>query len=306
MLKPTHFDLQSLRIFMLVAENSSVTRASDKAHMTTSAVSKRIAELERTVDSPLFLRLPRGVMLTAAGHELMRHAKKVLETVNRMSSDMGDFAIGVRGHVRVWANTSAVVQFLPHDLAEFLGKEPLIRISLEERLSHEVVEAVMSGVADVGVFADNVLAPGLQKYCYREDALVVLVPAEHPLADRTDVLFADTLDFDFVGLNQGSSLLHRMSDAAAALERVLKLRIQVTSFDAICRMIEAGLGIGILPAGAVRREILVAGLRALRLSDPWASRSFWLGVRDPGALQPEATKLVEHLSGFNLEVGSGR
>lgn len=305
MLKPTHFDLQSLRIFLLVAENGSVTRASEKAHMTMSAVSKRIADLERTVDCPLFLRLPRGLMLTAAGHELMRHAKSVLETVNRMSSAMGDFSVGVRGHVRVWANTSAVVQFLPKDLAAFLGKEPLIRISLEERLSHEVVEAVMNGVADVGVFADNVHAPTLKKYRYRNDALVVLVPAEHPLANRADVQFADTLEYDFVGLNQGSSLLDRMSEAAAALERVLKLRIQVTSFDAICRMIEAGLGIGILPEGAVRQEILVAGLRAVRLSDPWAARSLCLGVRDPNALQPEAAKLVEHLCGVRLGTAEG-
>ncbi|GJG97676.1 LysR family transcriptional regulator [Cupriavidus pauculus] len=305
MLKPTHFDLQSLRIFMLVAENGSVTRASEKAHMTMSAVSKRIADLERTVDCPLFQRLPRGLMLTAAGHELMRHAKSVLETVNRMSSAMGDFAIGVRGHVRVWANTSAVVQFLPADLAAFLSKEPLIRISLEEKLSHEVVDAVMGGVADVGVFADNVHAPGLQKYQYREDSLVVLVPPEHPLAGLAEVSFADTLDFDFVGLNQGSSLLNRMSEAAATLERVLKLRIQVTSFDAICRMIEAGLGIGILPAGAVRQEILVAGLRAVRLSDPWANRSLWLGVKDARVLQPEALKLVEHLCGMELDVSGG-
>lgn len=299
-LKPTHFDLQSLRIFLLVAENGGVTRASEKAHMTLSAVSKRIAELERTVDCPLFFRLPRGLMLTSAGHELVRHAKSVLETVNEMSSAMSDFAVGVRGHVRVWANTSAVVQFLPNDLAAFLEREPLIRISLEEKLSYEVVEAVMRGVADIGVFADNVHAPGIQKFAYRKDVLVVLVPADHPLADRAEVQFADTLDFDFVGLNQGSSLLNRMTEAAAALERILKLRIQVTSFDGICRMIEAGHGIGLLPAGAVREEILVAGLRAVRLADPWAVRSLWLGVRDLHALQPEANKLLQHLSGIEL------
>lgn len=300
MIKPTHFNLQSLWIFTHVAEHGSVTRASEKTHMTVSAVSKRIADLERTIDCALFLRLPRGLMLTAAGHELLRHAKQVLETVNRMSSAIGDFSTGVRGHVRVWANTSAVVQFLPNDLAAFLGRDPQLRISLEERLSHEVVEAVLSGVADIGVFADKVPATGLRKYHYRDDALVVLVPSGHPLANRSEVQFADTLEYDFVGLNQGSSLLNRMSEAAAALELVLKLRIQVTSFDGICRMIEAGLGIGVLPEGAVRQEILTAGLRVVRLSDSWAARSLWLGVRDPQSLQPEAVKLLEHLTGVEL------
>ncbi|WP_042878867.1 LysR family transcriptional regulator [Cupriavidus necator] len=295
MINPAHFDLQSLRIFLLVAQTGGLTQAANKSHMTLSALSKRIADLERTVDCALFLRVRRGLELTPAGHELVHHARSVLDQVNRMAGDMSDFAIGVRGHVKVWANTSAVIQFLPGDIAAFLAAQPMIRISLEERLSQDVVAALVSGETDLGVFADNVPAYDIEKFAYRHDRLVVLVPSGHPLATRSEVSFEETLEHDYVGLNQGSSLLQRLTDAASALDKVVRLRIQVSSFDAICRMIEAGLGIGVLPDGAVRPELLGAGLQAIYLSDAWASRTLWLGVKTEAGLLPEAKKLLDHL-----------
>ncbi len=295
MINPTHFDLQSLRIFLLVAQTGSLTKAADKACMTLSALSKRIGELERTVDCALFVRMPRGLELTPAGQELVHHARGVLDTVNRLANDMSDFAIGVRGHVRLWANTSAIIEFLPGDLASFLKAQPLVRISLEEKLSEEIVTALVDGEADLGIFADNVASHGVEKFLYQRDNLVVLVPPQHPLASLTEVPFADTLGYDFVGLSHGTSLLQRMTDASATLDKALRLRIQVRSFDAICRMIEAGLGIGVLPDRAVRPELLGAGLRAIRLVDAWASRTLWLGVKSGSALLPEAIKLLAHL-----------
>lgn len=280
---------------MLVAQTGSLTKAAEKSHLTLSALSKRIAELERTVDCALFVRLPRGLELTPAGHELVQHARAVLDMVSRMADDMSDFAIGVRGHVRVWANTSSIIQFLPGDLARFIGQQPLIRISLEERLSAAIVAALVDGEADLGIFADNVPAEHVEKFLYRRDRLVVLVPPNHALAACTEVSFLDTLAYDFVGLNQGSSLLQRLTDASTVLDKVLRLRIQVSSFDGICRMIEAGLGIGILPQGAVRAENFGAGLRAVPLSDAWASRTLWIGVKSRALLLPEARKLLDHL-----------
>jgi DNA-binding transcriptional LysR family regulator len=294
-INPSHFDLQSLRIFLLVAQAGSLTKAADKTHMTLSALSKRVAELERTVDCALFMRLPRGLELTPAGQELVHHARGVLDSVNRMAGQMSDYAIGVRGHVRMWANTSSIIQFLPVDLATFLREQPLVRISLEEKLSEHIIAALVAGDADLGIFADNVPSQGVEKVLYRRDRLVVLVPPNHPLASMPEISFSETLGYDFVGLTAGSSLLQRLTDAAVALEKPMRLLIQVSSFDAICRMIETGLGIGVLPEGAVRAENLGAGLRAVRLTDPWASRTLWLGVKSGAALLPEASKLLAHL-----------
>lgn len=295
MINPTHFDLQSLRVFLLVAQAGSLTRATHTSHMTLSALSKRIAELEKTVDTALFVRLPRGLELTPAGAQLAQHARRVLGTVNRMAGEMEDFAIGVRGHVRIWANTSAIIQFLPSDLAGFVGAHPLIRISLEEKLSDRIVAAVLSGEADLGIFADNVPTRGLEKFLYRHDRLALVVRDDHPLAASRPLAFPDTLDYDFVGLNQGSSLLQRVRDAALTHDKPLRLRIQVSSFDGMCRMIAAGLGIGILPDGAVAPGLLGDRLKAIPLTDAWAARSLWLGTKSEADLLPEAGKLLAHL-----------
>ncbi|WP_233858364.1 LysR family transcriptional regulator [Paraburkholderia sp. HD33-4] len=296
MVNPTHFDLQSLRVFLLVAEYGSLTRAADRGQLTLSAISKRIAELESVTDCALLIRRPRGVELTAAGRGLLEHATRLLDQVNSMASDMSDFATGVRGHVRLWANTSSIVQFLPGDLARFLSANRSIKVSLEERLSGEIVDAVKSGKADLGVFADNVPAHGIERRVYRRDELVLLVPQSHSLAHEEIVSFGQTLDEDYVGLNAGSSLLARMTDAAFEAGRPLKLRIQVSSFDGICRMIEAGLGIGILPRAAVRPELLATALHMVRLADSWAHRTLWIGASD-SVMSAEVARLFDFLSG---------
>ncbi|MGT2476555.1 LysR family transcriptional regulator [Paraburkholderia terrae] len=296
MVNPSHFDLQSLRVFALVAEHGSLTKAAEHGRLTLSAVSKRITDLESVTDCTLLIRRARGVELTAAGRGLHEHALRVLAQVNSMASEMSDYAVGIRGHVRVWANTSAIVQFLPADLARFLDANRGVKVSLEERLSGDIVEAVISGEAELGIFADNVPAPGVERRLYRRDQLVLVVPKGHPFSERDVIAFADTLDEDYVGLNAGSSLLARMRDAALAAERLLRLRIQVSSFDGICRMIESGLGIGVLPSRALRAEVLDAGLRAVALSDEWANRTLWIGTNDRNSLAPEAVRLFDFLA----------
>lgn len=295
MANPLHIDLRSLRVFTLVVEHGSLTKAAEAGQLTLSAISKRIAELESVTGCALLIRRPRGVEPTAAGRGLYEHASRVLNQVNILSSVLGDYASGVRGHVRLWANTSSIIQFLPGDLGEFLADNPTLRIELEERLSSEIIDAIRSGNADMGVFADNVPAPGIERRVYREDELVLLVPHTHRLADAGTISFAQTLDEDYVGLSSGSSLLERMRHAALAAERSLKLRIQVSSFDAIYRMIEAGLGIGILPRASVRPEVAAAGLRMIQLSDSWARRTLWLGVHSVEGLSPEAVRLFAFL-----------
>lgn len=289
-------DLVSLRLLVLAAESENLTKAADSAHLTVSAASKRLAELERITDCTLFVRLPRGLQLTPAGRGLAEHARHILESAQRMAHDASDFSNGVRGHVRLFANTSAVIQFLPKDLNTFLSANPHVRIGMEEALSEMTIQAVEDGRADIGIFADNVPAPNLDLRPYRRDRLVMLVPRDHPLAQRSSVRFTETLDYDYVALNQGSSLLKRISDAAHSAGKGLKVRIQVSSFDGICRMIDAGLGIGILPLGSVQPALLESTLTAIPLQDPWAARTLFVGVASGARLSPEAANLFAFLT----------
>ncbi|ETD70575.1 GntR family transcriptional regulator [Pelistega indica] len=291
----SRFDPLTLRLFLAAASTLNLTKVAAEMHMTLSAVSKRISELEKELGCSLFVRQARGLELTAAGRGLISHAEKVLFAINRLSADMQDYALGLKGQVRLWANTSSIIQFLPKDLALFSQQHPDIHLNLEERNSIDIITALTQGRIDIGIFADNVPSPSIEKFLYRQDELVVLVPVQHPLSLKQQLNFIDVLAYDLVGLSEGASLLKRLQDASLQAQIPLKLRVQVNSFDAICRMIEAGLGIGILPLQSVPPEILGKRLIYIPLNEPWAMRTLWIGVRSLLGLTPDALSLLQFL-----------
>ncbi|WP_206956230.1 LysR family transcriptional regulator [Trinickia acidisoli] len=290
-------DLVSLSLFALVARTGSISKGAHLAHLAVGAASKRIADLETAVGTALFERHSRGITLTAAGQALQEHAQRILNDVDLMTADLSDYAAGVVGVVRLWANTSAVTQFLPADIASFAAVNPEIRIELEEQDSEQVALAVVDGQADFGIMADQMPTLGLQTTPYRRDQLVLVTPAAHPLARRKSVAFDEALQFDFVSLARNTSLARRLQSATSFAGGRLKLRIQVRSFDAMCLMVAAGLGIAVLPDAAVRPHLRSMGLRKIALSEAWACRELLICARDLHALPKPARLLVNHLIG---------
>jgi DNA-binding transcriptional LysR family regulator len=288
-------DLVSLSLFNLVVRSGSISKGADLAHLATGAASKRISDLEAAVGAELLERHSRGVTLTLAGQALHRHALRILADVDQLAAELSDHARGIVGIVRLWANTSAVTQFLPGDLAAFIALHPGIRIELHEGDSRDVVLALLDGRADVGLFAERTPAPGLQAERYRSDRLVLVVPAGHPLADRGHMAFTDATEYDFVSLAQGTSLAQRLALETQQLGKALRVRIHVRSFDAMCQMVAAGLGIAVLPDAAVQPHLRSMGLVRIALDDPWIERELLLGVRDLAALARPARLLREHL-----------
>jgi DNA-binding transcriptional LysR family regulator len=288
-------DLVSLQLFSLVARSGSISQGAALAHLAVGAASKRITDLEAAVGTQLLERHSRGVTLTAAGQALQQHAQRILSDVDRLAADLSDHAAGLVGVVRLWANTSAITQFLPPDIAAFVAHNPGIRIELEEEDSSAVVQAVLDGRADVGIFADRTPTHGLHTMRYREDQLVLVVPRGHALARRRSLRFEELLDCDFVSLSEGTSLARRLQTEAQALGRQLRLRIRVRSFDAMCRMVAAGLGVGVLPRDAILPHLRSMDLRQVGLSDDWARRKLLLGVRDAAAVPRHVRLLIDHL-----------
>lgn len=288
-------DLTSLQLFVAVCELGSIGKAAEREFIAPSALSKRLSDLENTLGTALLHRHSRGVHLTPAGQNLLHHARSVLFSVERMQSELSEYADGVRGQVRMHASISATVQFLPEDLGAFVRSHQGIKIDLEEHLSSEVIRAVQEGAADLGVCntADGV--GELQTRPYRQDQLVLVVPAGHPLAAQEAVAFEDTLPFDHVGLHSNSSIYVAMRQAAAALGQSIRLRIQVTGLDAMYRMIDNGLGVGVLPDRAFALMQGVGQLQAVRLTDDWAHRELRIVARDFQALPMTARLLAEHL-----------
>lgn len=289
-------DLTSMQLFVAVCEEGSIARAAQRERLAASAVSKRLSDLETSVDTPLLYRHARGVDLTPAGETFLHHARTVLFNMDRLQVDLDEYAAGIKGHVRVHANISAIVQFLPEDLATFSLAHPHIKIDLQEHVSPDIARAVADGQADLGIAHVGQPLRDLATLPYRKDRLVVVVPPQHPLAAQTAVDFAQTLDYDHVGLHSNSALYLAMRRAATQAGKPLKLRIQVTGLDAMCRMVQAGLGIGLLPDRAF--ALLGPGMGALRavaLTDAWAERTLQLVARDFGTLPITARMLVEHL-----------
>jgi DNA-binding transcriptional LysR family regulator len=288
-------DLVSLSLFNLVARTGSISQGAELAMLAVGAASKRMTDLEAAFGVPLLERHSRGVKLTSAGLALHQHVQRILGDVDQMSADLSDHAKGLMGVVRLWANTSAITQFLPSDLADFTRQQPGIRIELNEAESQEVVLAILDGRADLGIFADRTPALGLQTQLYRCDRLVLVVPSNHPLAKRRKLAFAEAVEYDFVSLTQSTSLAQRLELESGLLSKPLRIRIHVRSFDAMCQMVAAGLGIAVLPVAAAQPLVQALGLRKIELTDPWVDRELLLGARDMGALARPVRGLLDHL-----------
>lgn len=288
-------DLFSLSLFTQIARSGSISGGAALANLAVGAASKRITDLEAAVGAPLFDRHSRGITLTVAGHALQLHAQRILSNVDQLAADLSDYATGLVGVVRLWANTSAVTQFLPADISSFIRANAGIRIELDEENSVEVVMAVLDGRADLGIYADRTPAFGLHEMNYREDRLVLVVPQGHPLAKRRAVRFEEAVDYDFVSLPKGTSLAKRLQAETSALGRSLKMRLQVRSFDAMCQMVAAGLGVAVLPGEAIRPHLRSMNLRQIALQDDWAKRRLLIGVRDAAAVPRHVRLLIDHL-----------
>ncbi len=289
-------DLLTLELFVAVCEERSISRAADRSHTVASAVSKRISTLEALLGTQLFYRQAKGLTPTPSAEVLLRHARRVLRDLVEIESELGEHAKGLRGHVRVRSSVSSIVQHLAQDLGRFLSLYPGVRIDLEEDTSCEIVQAVAENAADVGIFGGNVPAPGLTLFPYHSDRLMALVPAGHPLSERTAIRFADLLAHDLVGPKKGSSLDMLIERAAAGIGPPLKLRLRVNGFETVWAMVEAGLGIGLIPETSVARYVPSRRVTPVRLDESWAVREWKLCVRDAASLPPAAERLVAYLS----------
>jgi DNA-binding transcriptional LysR family regulator len=298
-------DLTTLQLFLSIHEEGTLTKAAEREAIAVSAASKRLLELEQAIGVALFVRKARGMDLTPAGETLLTHARRMLLSVEKIGLELAEHAQGVRGYVRMVANLSAIVEFLPEDLRAFLHLHEQVKLDLEERPSGNVVKGVEDSWADIGICSGDVDTRDLHTELYRRDQLVLVMRGDHPLAARGTASFADTLDFDHVGLHTDSSINARTHLASRAAGKALKMRIHVPGFDAVCRMAQVGMGLGLIPHDVFTAIGRPLGLAAVPLSDEWASRELKIVVRDPAGLSPATQALFQHLRGAEARAAAG-
>ncbi|MGH7486634.1 MAG: LysR substrate-binding domain-containing protein [bacterium] len=289
-------DLVSLALFLRAVETNSLSKAAERSHIALAAASRRITLMEHRYGVHLLYRSSRGVEPTPAGMALAMHARKMIEQAEKLEADLSDFAKGAKGHIRIHANTSAITQFLPKDLAAFAANYPDVKLELEESRSGEVAQALREGNADIGIVMDNVALEGLETYEYRRDRLVAVVPQAHEVVAH-QTAFHQLLKYDLVALDSSAAMMRLLANAAFDAGHPMRLRVQVKSFEAVCKLVQAGMGIGVLPEAAALDFAPVMGLRLIQLTDEWADRCMHVCVRDFASLPSIGRKLVEQLVG---------
>ena len=290
-------DLTTLRLFIAICEEQNLTRAANREGIAASAVSKRMNDFELAFGITLFKRLSKGMALTPAGEALLHHARLTLLNVEKIAVELSEYSQGVRGHVRMLANLSAIVQFLPEDLSAFFAAHGLLRIDLQECPSGKVISGIEEGAAEIGICSGAAETRSLEAFHYRYDHLVLVMRPDHPLAGRDGLMFTDTLDFDHIGLHTASSIYLRAQLAATEAGKPMRLRINVPGFDAVCRMVQANMGLGLIPDRAFEVVGAGMGLCAVRLRDDWARRELKIVVRDEAQLSSTGKLVLNHLRG---------
>jgi DNA-binding transcriptional LysR family regulator len=289
------FDLTTLNLVLAIADTRSITRGAERESLALAAASKRVTDLESRLGVSLFERRARGVEPTEAGRALLRHIRTLHASLHALESEVVEFSRGIKGHLRVAANASAIAEHLPADLAAFAKANPGVRVSLEELTSVDVQGAVAEGRADAGIFVGPEREGALDCAPYREGLLAILAPRGHVLTRRAGHGFDALLDHDIVGLHAGAAAHEQMRERAQALGRTLDARMQVHGFDAIAQLVEAGLGVAVLPAVVAERFAKVFRVQPLKLNEDWARRSYLLAVRRQQVLPPSLRRFVDTL-----------
>jgi len=290
-----HFDLTDLQLIVNIGDASSLTRGAEKSHLSLPAASNRVKNLEDHFGTRLFHRNSQGVTLTPSGEAFLRHARLVLRQIDHLRGDIHEYARGIKGQVRMLANTTAMTEFMPAVLSRFLASHPDVTVELRERLSYLVIKAVSEGSADIGIVAGKPASSELEYIPYRQDRLVLVAPIDHPLSGLSEVAFSDTLSFEYVGLSEWSAIHAFLIQAADKLGYPFRFRVEVGSFEAVCRMIEAGVGIGVVPELVAKRYALRLKINIVRLSDEWSERKLQICVRNLQQLPSFTKDLVNML-----------
>jgi DNA-binding transcriptional LysR family regulator len=289
-------DLLTLRVVIAVADSGSISAGSDRLQLAVAAASARISSMEAALGIRIFERSPRGVALTSAGRMLVQRGRELLVDADRLATDLRDWSLGLAGQVRMLANASALLQVLPQRLEEFTRSHPRIRVDVEERMSPEIHAALADGRADVGVVDVVTPAAGLAYFPFFRDQLKLIVPAGHALAAAREARLHQLLGENFIVIAGSNAVTMRLFNAAAALGETLKVRMQMRSFDAACRMVAAGLGVAVLPAEAIAPQLAHLALNAIPVAEEWAQRTHYLALRTGDEAPAAARTLVEVLA----------
>lgn len=289
------YELTDLRLFLEIAQAKNLTAAAAALFITTSAASYRLKNLEQALGTPLFERNSRGMELTQAGEAVLTHVREIFEDIERMQGDVRLFISGIKGHVRILANSSSLNSFVTQTLGRFLVAHPGIDADVEERQSETIPAAVLAREADIGIFAGKTDVQGLTIHPYAVDRLVLVAPPDHEISTRSSVHLSEALDFEFVCMHRTSSNYLFLRDAAARQGRTVTARLHAQGFEAVLSLVAAGVGVAMVPSSVLESRREPHRVARLAFEEPWARRELNLAVRADARFPDFITACVDFL-----------
>jgi DNA-binding transcriptional LysR family regulator len=262
-----HYDMTDFRLFIQIAESNSLRKGADLAHLSAPAASARIGNIEGRIGTKLLMRSSKGMTLTPAGQAFLHHAKLITSQVEDLKGDLEAYANNAKGHLRIAANPAAVSEVLPRVLRSFVSTHPKVLLDLREMYSSEIVRWVTSGNSDIGIVLGKIRSESLEVLSYWETKIVLVTALDHPLAGLTTVLLAEALQYNFVDFPERSPIYWPLHNAAETLGIPVRTQVRVGSHESFFRLIEAGIGIGVVPEPSARRAAKSMSVAVIPIDD---------------------------------------
>lgn len=270
------YELTDLRLFLAIAEASSLTEGAASMHLTSSAASYRLKNLESAMGTALFVRLPRGMQLTPAGEVVNRYARDMFLKLSLMHSEISHFSAGIKGNVRLVANSSSFHGYVIPAISRFLTLHPDINVTVEERSSEAIVQTVLAKEADIGALAGPILTDAVQSHLFAKDELVLITPLHHPLAKQTQLCFEDVIALDFVSTLKDQSHTLFLRHTAQKYGKTINFRLYAQSFHTVIQLVEEGVGIALVPYSIAKSAVAAQKIKYIKLVESWAQRELFL------------------------------
>jgi DNA-binding transcriptional LysR family regulator len=282
-------ELWQLRTFRVVAETLNFTRAAERLNLTQSAVSHQIKALEAELGEPLFIRAKRGVKLSQAGKVALEYVERILDEAQTLKERVTGREHSPVGRVRAAAATQAFVHLFATLFESFMRTHPGVELSFRTTAStDQTVTDILNGAADVGFASMPVYSPALQVTELFEDELVLIVGHEHKLAKRAEATVEEIKRERLILFERGASIRRATEDFFKRVDIRPELALESNDTYFIKLMVEHGMGISLLPAWAVRDEVLAGRLAQLRISDHRLLRT--VAMLSLGRFQPSPTR----------------
>lgn len=269
-------DTRQLLAFTTIVEMGGFTKAAKKLHLTQSALSHQIKSLETHLETPVFTRLGKRVVLTQSGEALLPYATAALRQLQEARAAIATLHEPGRGRLRVSAASYSCYQILPHVLREFCARYPHVELLVAAEYTDKAVQGLLSGELDIGIFILPPHTDGLHIEPLCEDKLVVIVAPQHPWARLQHVEWSDLGTQVLITYNHGSETFQLIQRELHQRGVSIRESMEVQHGAAVMEMVKVGLGVALLPHWVVRDDVQAGALQALPLGRGGVQREWVL------------------------------